>query len=57
MPAAASDAVPVETGISDDYNVEIKSGVEEEMEVFTTARPPPEPGKVVDMLIELQRRL
>lgn len=29
--------VPVETGISDEYNVEIKSGVEEETEVFTTA--------------------
>ena len=30
-------AVPVETGISDEYNVEIKSGVEEGTEVFTTA--------------------
>ena len=29
--------VPVETGISDEYNVEIKSGVEEGTEVFTTA--------------------
>lgn len=29
-------AVPVETGISDNYNVEIKSGVEEGTEVFTT---------------------
>ena len=28
-------AVPVETGISDNYNVEIKSGVEEGTEVFT----------------------
>ncbi|MDD3347237.1 efflux RND transporter periplasmic adaptor subunit [Oscillibacter sp.] len=28
-------AVPVEIGISDDYNVEIKSGVEEGAEVFT----------------------
>lgn len=28
-------AVPVETGISDTYNVEIKSGVEEGAEVFT----------------------
>ena len=28
-------AVPVETGISDTYNVEIKSGVEEGTEVFT----------------------
>ena len=27
--------VPVETGISDNYNVEIKSGVEEDTEVFT----------------------
>ena len=31
-------AVPVEIGLSDDYNVEIKSGVEEGMEVFTTVR-------------------
>ena len=30
--------VPVEIGLSDDYNVEIKSGVEEGMEVFTTVR-------------------
>ncbi len=30
--------VVVEIGISDDYNVEIKSGVEEGMEVFTTAQ-------------------
>ena len=28
-------AVPVEIGISDNYNVEIKSGVEEGTEVFT----------------------
>ena len=28
--------VPVEIGLSDDYNVEIKSGLEEGMEVFTT---------------------
>ena len=28
-------AVPVETGISDTYNVEIKSGVEEGAVVFT----------------------
>ena len=28
-------AVPVETGISDTYNVEIKSGVEADTEVFT----------------------
>ena len=31
-------AVPVEIGLSDDYNVEIKSGVEEGMEVFTTVQ-------------------
>ena len=30
--------VPVEIGLSDDYNVEIKSGVEEGMEVFTTVQ-------------------
>ena len=30
--------VPVEIGLYDDYNVEIKSGVEEGMEVFTTVR-------------------
>ncbi|WP_295580248.1 HlyD family efflux transporter periplasmic adaptor subunit [uncultured Oscillibacter sp.] len=30
--------VVVEIGISDDYNVEIKTGVEEGMEVFTTAQ-------------------
>lgn len=30
--------VPVETGISDNYNIEIKSGVEEGMEVFTTVQ-------------------
>lgn len=37
VPSSGFWPVPVETGISDDYNVEIKSGVEEEMEVFTTA--------------------
>ena len=31
-------AVPVETGISDTYNIEIKSGVEEGQEVFTTVQ-------------------
>ena len=31
-------AIPVETGISDNYNVEIISGVEEGMEVFTTVQ-------------------
>lgn len=30
--------VPVEIGLSDQYNVEIKSGLEEGMEVFTTAQ-------------------
>ena len=30
--------VQVEIGLSDDYNVEIKSGVEEGMEVFTTVQ-------------------
>ena len=37
VPSSGFWPVPVETGISDDYNVEIKSGVEEGMEVFTTA--------------------
>lgn len=37
LPSSGFWPVPVETGISDDYNVEIKSGVEEGMEVFTTA--------------------
>lgn len=32
----ASGRCPVEIGLSDDYNVEIKSGLEEGMEVFTT---------------------
>ena len=31
-------AVPVETGISDNYNVEIKSGLEEGDVVFTTVQ-------------------
>ena len=31
-------AVPVEIGLTDDYNVEIKSGLEEGMEVFTTVQ-------------------
>lgn len=31
-------AVPVETGISDTYNIEIRSGVEEGQEVFTTVQ-------------------
>jgi multidrug efflux pump subunit AcrA (membrane-fusion protein) len=31
-------AIPVEIGISDDYNVEIKSGVEEGTTVFTTVQ-------------------
>lgn len=37
LPSSGYWPVKVETGISDDYNVEIKSGVEEGMEVFTTA--------------------
>lgn len=37
VPSSGFWPVPVETGITDDYNVEIKSGVEEGMEVFTTA--------------------
>ena len=37
VPSSGFWPVPVETGISDDYNVEIKSGVEEGMDVFTTA--------------------
>ena len=37
VPSSGFWPVPVETGISDGYNVEIKSGVEEGMEVFTTA--------------------
>lgn len=37
LPSSGFWPVPVKTGISDDYNVEIKSGVEEGMEVFTTA--------------------
>ena len=37
LPSSGFWPVKVETGISDDYNVEIKSGVEEGMEVFTTA--------------------
>lgn len=37
LPSSGFWPVSVETGISDDYNVEIKSGVEEGMEVFTTA--------------------
>ena len=35
VPSSGFWPVPVETGISDDYNVEIKSGVEEGTEVFT----------------------
>lgn len=31
-------AVPVETGISDNYNIEIKSGLEADMTVFTTVQ-------------------
>ena len=31
-------AVPVEIGLSDDYNVELKSGVEEGTEIFTTVQ-------------------
>ena len=31
-------AIPVETGISDNYHVEIISGVEEGTEVFTTVQ-------------------